>query len=302
MESSWPHEPVLLGEALGYLDVRGGGSYVDCTAGAGGHTVHIARLAGPEGTVIGCDLDAAAVELCVKRLESERANGPIAKFAVHKCSYLNLKDLARELPSGLADGVLFDFGCSSIQLDTPERGFSFRSDAPLDMRFDPSSGEADAADLINTLPEPELADIFYLYGEERRSRAIARRIVSERSRCRIATTDQLRRVVESVVGPRAGKTAGATRVFQALRIFVNHELDNVEAALPVAFDILAKGGTVVAITFHSLEDRIVKNYFRALDSFERAKVLTRKPVTAGESELRRNPRARSAKLRAIRKV
>ncbi|GAB4151038.1 MAG: 16S rRNA (cytosine(1402)-N(4))-methyltransferase RsmH [Planctomycetota bacterium] len=284
------------------LNVRKGGAYVDCTAGTGGHMLHIARLAGPEGKVIGCDLDPEAVELCKRRLECERANGPIAEFLVRKCSYLNLKELAQELPQGKADGVLFDFGLSSLQLDRPDRGFSFRTEAPLDMRFDPTSRALTAEEVVNTFAEKELADIFFRYGEERRSRAIARKIVSERQKARIASTSALRGIVESVVGARSGASAGATRVFQALRIFVNAELSNVESVLPMAFEVLKEGGIAVAITFHSLEDRIVKNYFRALESADKAKVLTRKPITAGESELRRNPRARSAKLRAFRKV
>ena len=175
-----------------YLSVKEGGSYIDCTAGAGGHMARIAELAGPAGFVLGCDIDREAVALCLLHLQELSSKGSVARFSVRNSSYLELPRLASELPARAADGVLLDFGCSSIQLDSVERGFSFRSDNPLDMRFDPNSGTPTAADLLETLSESELADIFHFYGEERRARALARKVVQERACSPIRTTGQFK--------------------------------------------------------------------------------------------------------------
>ncbi|MDZ7814711.1 MAG: 16S rRNA (cytosine(1402)-N(4))-methyltransferase RsmH [Planctomycetota bacterium] len=302
MASSPVHEPVLLDEVVEYLHVVPGGSYIDCTAGAGGHTAKIAQLAAPDGNVIACDSDNCILELARARLKAlEEQQGKLARTRFVHSSYVRISDLCNLLPTGKPDGILFDFGCSSLQLDDPERGFSFRYDAPLDMRFDKQGPAKTAADVIATLSEMELADVFYRYGDERRSQAVARRIVEERRKKPIRTTKELKDIVESVTGRRTGKIAGATRVFQALRIFVNDELGNIEQVLPRAQRALKEGGRIVAITFHSTEDRIVKQFFKGLEVKGEARLLTKKPVTPKAEELRRNPRARSAKLRAIRK-
>lgn len=295
------HEPVLLSEVLEHLGVKPGGIYLDCTAGTGGHLAEIAKRAGKTGFVIGCDLDAAALQIAEDRLQRLESSDSIAPWKlVHSC-YTDIESVASLLPNGLADGILLDFGCSSLQLDTPERGFSFIKEGPLDMRFNPQSDSPSAADLIASCNEQELADIFYTLGDERRSRRIAARIVERREDTPITKTSQLREIVESVTGRRAGRISGATRVFQALRIAVNNELRNIETVLPIAYKMLSKGGCLVTITFHSLEDRIVKKFNKRLGSLESAKILTRKPVRAKDEELRRNPRSRSAMLRAIRK-
>jgi len=286
---------------MGLLGVREGGAYIDCTVGLGGHFSELAVRAGESGTAIGLDLDSAALEITSRRLEKLSRDRALAHWQLVNASYLSVGEQARLLPDGLADGILFDFGCSSLQLDDPTRGFSFRFDGPLDMRFDPQGGGRTAADVINTFDAQELADIFYNYGEERRSRAVARRIVETRARGPILTTTKLREVVESVTGRRSGGISGGTRVFQALRIFVNNELGNVEEALLEAFECLKQGGVMASITFHSLEDRIVKSYFKNIAVVGRAEILTKKPVTAKADELKRNPRSRSARLRAIRK-
>ncbi len=295
------HEPVLLEETLAFLAVREGGAYLDCTTGTGGHMLAVARLAGPGGAVIGCDLDPAALEKAERRLEQASAEAPIAHWQLIRSSYTAVAELAGRLPGGKADGILFDLGCSSLQLEDPARGFSFSKDGPLDMRFDPDSGLS-AADVVASLPEDELARIFRLYGGERRARAVARRIAAEREKAPITTTARLREIVESVTGRRTGRIAGATRVFQALRIYVNSELENVERAIPDAFGSLKEGGTLVIISFHSLEDRIVKHSFKRLEALGSGRILTKKPVVPSQAELRRNPRSRSAKFRAIRKV
>ena len=286
------HVPVLPAEVVHYLDPQPGQVFVDCTVGTGGHTRLLAERVQPGGRVIGLDQDAAMLDLARPRL----AGLPVT--LVH-ASFDQLRDVLREQGLTAVDGVLADLGVSSDQLDNPARGLSFQQDGPLDMRLDPSRG-ATAADLLRRLPERELADLIFRYGEERFSRRIARRIVEARQREPLTTTGQLADLVRRSV-PRPKGRAGidpATRTFQALRIAVNDELGALERLLAQLPDGVRPGGRVALISFHSLEDRPVKQALRRPEVWE---VLTKKPVTAGEDEVRTNPRARSAKLRAARR-
>ncbi len=283
------HRPVLLNEVLGWLAPRDGSVLVDGTAGAGGHTKALAELVGPGGRVIGLDRDPAMLALA-----AEATRGlPVTLVA---SPYSEMAEVLESL--GIAketlDGVVLDLGLSSDQLAWPHRGFSFATDGPLDMRFDPGSGGPSAADLVNTLGEQELARIFYEYGEERYSRRVARRVVEARRAAPVGTTGRLAEVVRRSIPGKWGPIDPATRVFQALRVAVNDELAHLEATLALLPDVIRPGGRAAVISFHSLEDRCVKHAFREDPGLN---VLTRKPVTASPEELSVNPRARSAKLR-----
>lgn len=301
------HVPVLLEEVLQYLAVAPGGQYVDGTVGAGGHAAAILRASVPGGRVLGLDADPEAVDVAGRRLApwGDRAVLVVANFR-------DLSQVAAAHGFAGVDGVLLDLGVSSVQLGSPRRGFSFQSEGPLDMRFDPRRGPS-AADLVNELPEEELAEILWRYGEERAARRIARAIVARRP---ITCTRELAELVAEVV-PRAGKTHPATRTFQALRIAVNDELAALTEALPQAVQLCRPGGRVVVISFHSLEDRIVKRFFlrEARDCIcppelpvcrcgHRAtvRILTAKPVRPKPEEVRANPRSRSARLRAAERL
>jgi 16S rRNA (cytosine1402-N4)-methyltransferase len=302
LNSQFQHVPVLLAEVIAGLAPRSGGRYIDGTLGGGGHAAAILDASAPDGRLLGIDADPAALAA---------GSGRLASFGDRlMLAHGNFRDLARlARASGFepADGILLDLGVSSHQLDTPERGFSFMADAPLDMRMDPTSGET-AADLVDELPEGELADLIYHYGEERGSRRIARAIVAARRTSRITSTEVLAEIVSRALGGRHGKIHPATRTFQALRIAVNHELESLEAALPQAIEVLAPGGRLAVIAFHSLEDRIVKQFFRAESGYSgatgplRLRIITKKPIEAGSAEARANPRARSAKLRIAEKL
>jgi 16S rRNA (cytosine1402-N4)-methyltransferase len=286
----WRHTPVLLAETMELLAVSAGGLYVDGTVGLGGHAEEILRRSAPDGRLLAFDRDPAALEHARARLApfGERVRFEHADF--------------REIPERLAGesprGVLADLGVSSMQIDDAERGFSFSAEGPLDMRMDPTRGFT-AADLVNRLPERELADLIYRWGEEHASRRIARAIVETRRLRPLATTTELAAVVRRSAGRsrRPGLDA-ATKTFQALRIHVNRELEGLSSALERIAETLAPGGRLVVIAFHSLEDREVKQTFRALATrgFE---ILTRKPVRPGDEETGANPRARSARLRAL---
>ena len=280
---------------------------IDGTLGAGGHTQ--ALLEAGVATVLAFDLDAQAITLAQQNL----ADFGEQAILCHG-SYLTMRDRANALGWHEVDGILLDLGLSSMQLDTPERGFAFRHDAPLDMRFDADSDDPTAAELINTLSATDLADIFYRYGEEKRSRQIAQAIIEQRP---ITTTQQLADLIQKVVPFQRGKKIHpATQVFQALRIAVNHELDAVENILPIAVELLRPGGRLAVITFHSLEDRIVKQTFKEMSteviappgmaSIEEKdaiiKLVNRKPIVADEHEIKLNPRSRSAKLRVVEKL
>jgi 16S rRNA (cytosine1402-N4)-methyltransferase len=290
------HEPVLTAEALTFLAPERGGLFVDCTVGLGGHTR--ALLEGGATRVIGLDRDREALDIAAAHVA---AFGDRAEL-VH-ADYRSLAEVLTARGIEVIDGALADLGVSSLQIDAEGRGFSFRRDEPLDMRMDRGAG-ATAADLVNATPEGELADIIFRFGEERHSRRIARAIVAARRRGPITTTGQLAATVRRAV-PTHGwqRIDPATRTFQALRIWVNRELEGLEEFLRDVVTRLRGGGRVVVISFHSLEDRIVKHTFRALERAEAiVKVLTKRPVVPGEAELARNPRARSAKLRAAERV
>jgi len=292
------HVPVLLKEAIDFLNVRRGGTYIDATVGLGGHSYEIAKRLGAPGHLIGLDKDPAALEKAGFRL---RASGfgetDWPSIELRQGSFASLA----EARSPIADGLLADIGVSSLQLDDAARGFSFQADGPLDMRMDPR-GERSAEQVVNHLDERQLADVIYEFGEERRSRRIARAICRSRP---IRSTAHLADVISAAARPMnqaERRIHPATKTFQALRIFVNRELDDLRALMEAAPRILKPGGRVVVISFHSLEDRIVKDAFREGSKEGYFSVLTKKPVTATEEESDRNPRARSAKLRAAEKV
>lgn len=303
-----------------FLQPEAGSTYIDGTVGGGGHTEALLQRSAPDGRVLGIDTDSQALERVKRRLAQYIDNGRL--LLVHG-NFANMRQIAATYGYTSVQGILLDLGFSSDQMDNPERGFSFSADGPLDMRLDQSLPFS-AADLVNTADEQELADIFWRYGEETRSRQIARRIMREREKAPITRTAQLATLIAAGVPYRPDTIHPATRAFQALRIAVNRELEQLENVLPQMVDLLAKeardgtasadnGGRLVIISFHSLEDRIVKEYLRreATDCIcpphlpvcvcghkARLRLLTRKPVTPTEEEIRRNPRARSAKLRA----
>jgi 16S rRNA (cytosine1402-N4)-methyltransferase len=295
-------------EVLAALAVRSGGRYLDGTLGGGGHAALVLERGAPDARVLGIDQDAAAIARVRERLASAAASG---RLITRQGNFADLARLAEEEGFLPLDGALLDLGLSSDQLADAARGFSFASDAPLDMRFDTTRGQP-AADLVNTLDEAELADLLWRYGEERRSRGIARRIVRARERAPITRTTELARLAAEGVPGRPGGIHPATRTFQALRIAVNDELGSLERALPAAVAALAPGGRLAVISFHSLEDRIVKTFIRGeargcicppelpacvCEREPRLRDLARHPITAGPAELAANPRARSAKLR-----
>lgn len=317
------HVPVMLDEVLAFLQPRPGGLYIDGTVGGGGHTAAILARSAPDGRVLGIDTDSQALERVRRRLAGDVASGRLV--LVHG-NFGNLGTLAAQAGFRSVHGALLDLGFSSYQMDDPQRGFSFSADGPLDMRLDQSLAIS-ASDLVNEASEQELADLIWRYGEEPRSRQIARRIVRERAQGAITRTGPLARLVAAGVPYKAGAIHPATRTFQALRIAVNHELEQLEAVLPQLVDVLntkqadeANGpgvGRMAVISFHSLEDRIVKEFMRreATDCLcpprvpvcvcghkARLRLVTMKPVTPGTQEIDRNPRARSAKLRVAEAI
>jgi 16S rRNA (cytosine1402-N4)-methyltransferase len=287
------HVPVLLKEVIDFLAVRRGGTYLDATVGLGGHSSEIAKRLGAPGHLIGLDKDPAALEIARERLVGT-ADWPEIKL-IHG----SFAEIAKEQRAATIDGILADLGVSSLEFGNPARGFSFQAEGPLDMRMNPQA-ELTAEQVVNHSDERELADVIYEFGEERRSRRIARAIVRSRP---IRTTVQLADVVSAAARPmKHERIHPATRTFQALRIFVNHELDELRGLLDAAPRVLKPGGRVVIISFHSLEDRIVKDAFREGSKQGHYRLLTKKPVTPGEEEIDRNPRARSAKLRVAERV
>jgi 16S rRNA (cytosine1402-N4)-methyltransferase len=292
------HVPVLLEDALEYLNVRPGGVYVDVTLGLAGHSSAIARRLGKAGKLICFDRDPEAMAKAKARMDEVAAElGDAMPTVVYVPRAFS--EAAQEIKPGTIDGLLADFGVSSLQLDEAHRGFSFRSDGPLDMRMDTRSGET-AEQVVNQENENELADLIYEFGEERRSRRIARAIVRARP---ITTTAELARVISAAAPSMKGdKIHPATRTFQAIRIRVNNELGEIQSLLKGAGSLLKKDGRLVLISFHSLEDRLVKDAFKEAKDAKIFEVLTKKPVIADEEEQRRNPRSRSAKMRAARKI
>jgi len=296
------HIPVLLEESLEYLNLRPGAVVVDATLGLGGHSAEIAKRLGPTGRLIAFDRDEEAMNLAKSRFaalaEELGSSMPVVEFVARPFS-----EMAEVIKPRTLDGLLADFGVSSLQLDQAQRGFSFRADGPLDMRMDARS-ELTAEQVVNQADEEDLANLIYESGEERRSRRIARAIVRARP---ITTTAELARIVSAEAPPIKGeKIHPATRTFQALRIRVNDELGEIQSLLQLvsrsAGSLLKPGGRVVLISFHSLEDRLVKDSFREAANDGVLKILTKKPIVAREQEALRNPRSRSAKLRAAEKV
>jgi 16S rRNA (cytosine1402-N4)-methyltransferase len=287
------HSPVLLDETMGLLAVRPGGLYVDGTVGLGGHAHEILVRSAPDGRVVGVDRDAETLE---------RARERLAFFGGRvRLVHGDYRELPEILGGVRPDGVILDLGISSAQLDDPGRGFSFQAEGPLDMRMDRSRGES-AQDVVNRMPEGELADVIYRFGEERASRRIAKAIVEARRRSPIATTAELAAIVRRAARrPRRSRIDAATRSFQAIRIHVNREVEGLGDAIGAIAACLALGGRMAVIAFHSLEDREVKLRLRAL-AHEGFRLLTKKPVRPGEAEVLRNPRARSARLRAIERL
>ncbi len=289
-ERTTAHVPVLLEEVLQWLDPRPGQVVVDGTVGGAGHAVELARRVAPSGQLIALDRDPQAVQL---------ARGRLASFPamVIQASYAQLPEVLRQRGLSGVDAILLDLGLSSLQLADPQRGFSFSSPGELDLRFDPASGEP-AWRLLEHLSQQKLADLIYRYGEERYSRRIARAIVQRRSQAPLRTAAELAELVARVVPRSRQRIHPATRTFQALRIAVNRELEHLEQALRVLPECLNPGGRLAVVSFHSLEDRLVKH---ALRQDPRLEVLTRRVVRPGAEEVARNPRARSARLRVARR-
>ena len=293
------HTPVLSKEAIHFLNVRRGGTYIDATLGLGGHAYEIARRLGPQGRLIGFDKDPNALELARKRLDDLAAElgGEVPKVELIHASYA---EVGERVEAASADGLLADLGISSMQLADAARGFSFQAEGPLDMRMDPRS-ERTADQVVNHLDERSLADVIYEFGEERRSRRIARAIVRARP---IRSTAHLAEIVAAALpAMKYSRINPATTTFQAIRIFVNRELEDLRALLDAAPRVLLPStGRVVIISFHSLEDRMVKDATREGAKQGIYRLLTKKPVIASEAEVDRNPRARSAKLRAAERA
>jgi 16S rRNA (cytosine1402-N4)-methyltransferase len=304
------HVPVLLEETIEALAVAPGGTYIDGTVGGGGHAEAILERIGAEGRMLGIDRDPAALALARERL----SRFPTVRLA--QGDFADMMAIAHRHGIFAVDGVLLDIGVSSMQLDTPDRGFSFQHDAPLDMRMDPALPRT-AANWVNEAPESELADVLWRYGEERAARRIARFIAAARARAPICTTGELAELVARAKGGRRGRIHPATQTFQALRIAVNDELGQLERGLEAALALLKTGGRLAVICFHSLEDRIVKRrlseHVGRRESLESggerriakpplARWVIKGPRMAGEDEVRRNPRARSARLRAVERI
>ncbi len=291
------HAPVMLKEAVDLLNPHAGGIYVDCTLGGGGHAKEILSRIGERGHLIAFDKDRHAIE------RSQKVLAPyLNRVTIVHRDYRFLAEVLRELEIAEVDGILFDLGVSSYQVLEPERGFSYNYDAPLDMRMDDSSATT-AADLVNTLSEKELGDIIYRFGEERWARRIASFIVEQRKKAPIKTTGQLTEIIKAAI-PAAARRKGphpARRTFMALRIAVNDELSGLEEGLRAGISFLKAGGRIVVISFHSLEDRIVKRIFREYAASNILRILTKKPLIPSEEEVLVNPRSRSAKIRAAEK-
>ena len=293
------HIPVLKKEVLEYLDPTPNENFIDCTIGEGGHTKLILEKSAPDGKVLGIDLDPAQIENDKWQMADFKD-----RLILENSSYVNLKELIEKNNFGQVNGILLDLGMSSVHLDKSTKGFSFQLDQSLDMRYDDRLNDLTAEKIINEWPEERIAKIIEEYGEEKFARKIAKKIIEERKRGRIKGTFQLVKIIKEVVPARAqsGKIHCATRTFQALRIAVNAELENVERVLPEVVSVLSPGGRLVVISFHSLEDRIVKNFFNQQSKEGLIKILTKKPITAETKELGENPRSRSAKLRAAIKL
>jgi 16S rRNA (cytosine1402-N4)-methyltransferase len=297
------HVPVLLKEAIDFLNIKRGGTYIDATVGLGGHSFEIAKRLGAPGHLIGLDKDPAALDIARERLVVGRSSLAVGESDWPQITLLHrsFAEIGSDQRPATIDGILADIGVSSLHLNDAARGFSFQADGPLDMRMNPQA-ELTAGQVVNQVDEVTLANLIYEFGEERRSRRIARAIVRSRP---IRTTAQLADVVSAAARPMnqaERRIHPATKTFQAIRIFVNHELNDLRALLEAAPRVLKPGGRLVVISFHSLEDRIVKDALREGVKQGHYEVLTKKPVVAEEEEIDRNPGSRSAKLRAAEKV
>ncbi len=313
------HIPVLCHEVIDFLKPKPKGVYIDGTVGLGGHSAAILENSGPDGRVVGIDLDVEALAIAKDRLHDFEG-----RYSLINGNFAEMDVLLERHSVHAVDGVLFDLGVSSLQLDTPHRGFSFNHTGPLDMRMNAgqsldgaSQTALTAMNVVNDSPMDVLTDIFKQYGEERFAKRIAGRVVQARQRGRIETTTQLAEIVKQTVPQKASKVHPATRIFQALRIHVNTELENLVSGLDVAIPLLKPGGCLCVITFHSLEDRIVKHRFQTLartcicppktpicicEHNPSVEIITKRPVLPSVAETQQNPRARSAKLRAARKL
>jgi len=293
------HISVMPKEALELLNLPPGGTAVDGTLGLAGHAFLMAEALGPQGHLIGIDRDSASLGLAEKKLVSLGL-----KIDLLQGNFSTLDKILAGLKVSAVDGILLDLGISSFQLDDEARGFAFRLDGPLDMRMDAGSGGASAADLVNTLKEAELEKIIWEFGEERFARRIAAAIVMQRAKAKITTTKSLADIILRALpkGYTRGRIHPATRTFQAIRIVVNGELDALAQGLEVCFRMLKKGGRLCVISFHSLEDRLVKNKFKSLGFAEEGAVLTKRPLVASDEECAANPRSRSAKMRGIERI
>ncbi len=293
--SALTHIPVLLKETIEALAVQPGGRYIDCTLGAGGHAAAILDRSSPGGQLLGIDADPEAIAVARARLEAYSSSALLVNQ-----NFANLKAICIKYNFLPVHGILFDLGLSSLQLDSSDRGFSFQHDAPLDMRFSPSQ-EVTAADIVSTYAEAELAGLIRNFGEESHSGKIAHYIVQQRP---IKTTLQLARAIEQAIGGRRGRIHPATKTFLALRIAVNRELEHLQSALEQAIDLLGFGGRLVVISYHSLEDRIVKRFTHQEASGENAclRLINKKVITPSLVEVQLNPRSRSARLRAAERI
>lgn len=289
MSDKYKHIPVLLKESIDLLNLFESGIYVDCTLGGGGHTMEI-KTRSPKSKVIGIDTDYEAI------LATQTKLAGFENIEIINDNFKNLKNLVKKP----VDGILFDLGVSSYQIDEPSRGFSLQKDGPLDMRMDQSQ-KLRAQDIVNSSSQEELEKIFKEFGEERFSRRTAKAIIKERETKDIKSTFQLKEIIEKAI-PIWKKRESVTRIFQSLRIAVNQELGNLKTALEDAIDLLKPRGRIVVISYHSLEDRIVKHLFKQAGQEEKLEILTKKPVRACAGEISSNPRAKSAKLRAAKKI
>jgi 16S rRNA (cytosine1402-N4)-methyltransferase len=302
------HTPVLVEEIIAALDVRPGKRYVDCTLGGGGHSAAILACCRPGGALLGIDADPEAINLAQHNLYDY-----FESCVIINDNFYNLENICSKTGFSQADGILFDLGLSSLQLSSAERGFSFQANGPLDMRFNPDE-QLTAADIVNRMPEAKLAQLILIYGEESQANKIAKSIVASRP---VADTADLASIIAATVGENFGKINPATKTFQALRIAVNRELDHLTSALEQTLHCLAPGGRLAVISYHSLEDRIVKNFMlretRACicpadlpqcrcQHEPCLEIISRHPITPSDSEIEKNPRSRSARLRVARKI
>ena len=289
------HVPVLLDEVLEYLQPKEGQNFIDCTIGGGGHSFKILSCTKPNGKVLGIDLSPKAIE----KIDNQRRTLNLReRIILSNDNFANLEEIVELNSFSPVHGILLDLGLSSDLIENSGRGFSFMRDEILDMRFNPESGKLTAQEIVNQYSEKTLREIFWRYGEERYSPRIAQEIVKNRKRKKIQTSAQLSELIKNALGFRF-QIKILARIFQSLRIVVNQELENLQQVLTSSIDILSPSGRIVVLSYHTLEDRIVKRFFKEEDSF---KILTKKPITPTSEEIKKNPRSRSAKLRVAEKI